>query len=1175
MRSAPLFNGLLAAAALAVPAAAANDNPIVTCTQPNLFSNPSFENSAITPWATSPSGGSRLSSSKSTAGSYVLNLPVTSSSTTTYTVTQSVTLVKDTEYAISIDRYIGVKAGNTKTCSFYMYQGTTSNKFASISNQAFTSSGAGNAFSTWTGTFTATASGSQTIGLYLSCSGSSTSDGTFAYLDNASISTTASCCQQNAFTNPSFESGLTGWSFTDGANRASSSAQHSDGLLSLADPLTDGKITAKQAITGLSTSSTYDVEFDYQVDIDDSNGGTAYRYCSVTLNQATSSTGTTYTLASVSSTIFTKSSNQGWKNLKVTGFTPKASSIYISATITCTSGSATGKMYMDDFKLFLSATCPAPSTTSSLSTVASTTSVASTSSAASSTVASTTPADSSTAASSTAASSTPADSSTASSSTAASSTDVSSTAASSTPASTDVSSTAAASTTAASSTDVSSTPGSSTAAASSTAASSTDVSSTAASSTPAAVSSSAPSACQTNGFSNPSFETGLDGWSFTQGSANQISWDHTDGASSVAFSGTEVVEFSQTVSGLTTREHTISIDYRVNGATAPDTIQRTCQLSVSDESHVISTGPSTVYTSTQNTEWKTFQATWTPTDDSTDVTFLLSCTSTGSSPYAYIAFDNAKILVDAACPSTTVASTTPASTTDVSSTAASSTAASSTPASSTDVSSTAASSTDVSSTAASSTPASTDVSSTAAASSTDVSSTPASTDVSSTAAASSTDVSSTPAASTTDVSSTPASTDISSTAVASSTDVSSTPASTDVSSTAAASSTDVSSTPVASSTDASSTPASSTGASSTDVSSTPASSDVSSTAAASSTDASSTPSATGVSSTDVSSTPASSDISSTAVVSSTDVSSTPGASSTDVSSTLVASTTDAGSSAAITPSATSDITTPSATPSGSQYIDNADFAAGLAYYTTSGNVSWVGDDGYNGNGAAQLSTRGNDDDNTEASPVQKRDNPITSISGTVHNLVAGSPYTISFHYLVLAASPDDSCRVRAYFNGDNFANTDRFPLTTTSSTQWSQLSGTIVPSSTSGSLTISINCNAAGFASILLDNISVSAGAVSSTTPVSSAATPSATPSATDSASITPVSSATPVSDVSSTTPTTFATLTTPVSSSTIPASTTASSTSADVTPAPTPSRRPCKSRKLQRRALLASQNQF
>uniref|UniRef100_A0A0B7KK46 Extracellular serine-rich protein n=1 Tax=Bionectria ochroleuca TaxID=29856 RepID=A0A0B7KK46_BIOOC len=177
--------------------------------------------------------------------------------------------------------------------------------------------------------------------------------------------------------------------------------------------------------------------------------------------------------------------------------------------------------------------------------------------------------------------------------------------------------------------------------------------------------------------------------------------------------------------------------------------------------------------------------------------------------------------------------------------------------------------------------------------------------------------------------------------------------------------------------------------------------------------------------------------------------------------------------------------TPTSTPgpdAPDYYIDNPDFSLGLAYYTPSGNISWVGDDGYDGDGSskdgtAQLTTNGNDDDNTDASPVQKRDLAGTSISATVKNLVASSPYTISFHYLVLTAKPDNSCRLRAYFNGNNFANTDRFPLTQKPSASWSLLSGTVTPSSTTGTFTISLSCNAPGFAVAYIDSLRVVKGA--------------------------------------------------------------------------------------------------
>ncbi|CAH0056825.1 unnamed protein product [Clonostachys solani] len=255
--------------------------------------------------------------------------------------------------------------------------------------------------------------------------------------------------------------------------------------------------------------------------------------------------------------------------------------------------------------------------------------------------------------------------------------------------------------------------------------------------------------------------------------------------------------------------------------------------------------------------------------------------------------------------------------------------------------------------------------------------------------------------------------------------------------------------------------------------------------------------------------------------------------------------------------------TPTSTPgpdAADYYIDNPNFSLGLAYYTPSGNVSWVGDDGYDGDGSSkdgtcELTTNGNDDDNTEASPVQKRDLTVTSISASVKNLVANSPYTISFHYLILTAKPDNSCRLRAYFNGNNFANTDRFPLTRTPSTSWSLLSGTVIPSSTTGTFTISLNCNAPGFAVAYVDSLRVVKGAavVSST-----AAQVSSSSSSVVASLSTPVSSGTGAA-ISSTTPVSSnasssqASSTTPASASSTPSSSTGSSADS-TTPAVSPS---------------------
>ncbi|VUC20443.1 unnamed protein product [Clonostachys rosea] len=254
--------------------------------------------------------------------------------------------------------------------------------------------------------------------------------------------------------------------------------------------------------------------------------------------------------------------------------------------------------------------------------------------------------------------------------------------------------------------------------------------------------------------------------------------------------------------------------------------------------------------------------------------------------------------------------------------------------------------------------------------------------------------------------------------------------------------------------------------------------------------------------------------------------------------------------------------TPSSTPgpdSADYYIDNPDFSLGLAYYTPSGNVSWVGDDGYDGDGSpkdgtAQLTTTGNDDDNTEASTIQKRDLAVTSISATVKNLVASSPYTISFHYLVLSARPDNSCRLRAYFNGNNFANTDRFPLTSRPST-WSLLSGTVIPSSTTGTFTISINCNAPGFASAYVDSLRVVKGtAVASSTTAqvssSSSSTAASLSSPASSGTGAAISSTTPVSSDASSSQ---AGSTTPASASSTPSSSSVGSTDSS-TPVASPS---------------------
>ncbi|CAI6080381.1 unnamed protein product [Clonostachys chloroleuca] len=255
--------------------------------------------------------------------------------------------------------------------------------------------------------------------------------------------------------------------------------------------------------------------------------------------------------------------------------------------------------------------------------------------------------------------------------------------------------------------------------------------------------------------------------------------------------------------------------------------------------------------------------------------------------------------------------------------------------------------------------------------------------------------------------------------------------------------------------------------------------------------------------------------------------------------------------------------TPTSTPgpdTPDYYIDNPNFSLGLAYYTPSGNVSWVGDDGYDGDGSskdgtAQLTTNGNDDDNTDASPVQKRDLAGTSISATVKNLVASSPYTISFHYLVLTAKPDNSCRLRAYFNGNNFANTERFPLTQKPSTSWSLLSGTVIPSSTTGTFTISLNCNAPGFAVAYIDSLRVVKGAavVSSTTAQASSSSSVVASLSTPVSSSTgaAVSSATPVSSPASSSQ---ASSTTPASASNTPSSSSTGSSADSTTPAASPS---------------------
>ncbi|CAI6097229.1 unnamed protein product [Clonostachys chloroleuca] len=196
--------------------------------------------------------------------------------------------------------------------------------------------------------------------------------------------------------------------------------------------------------------------------------------------------------------------------------------------------------------------------------------------------------------------------------------------------------------------------------------------------------------------------------------------------------------------------------------------------------------------------------------------------------------------------------------------------------------------------------------------------------------------------------------------------------------------------------------------------------------------------------------------------------------------------------------------TPSASPySDSVYVKNPHFLNHLEYFTSTGQVSWI-ENGWNeddiGGGAAQLEgeASGGDVDETE-SGIEKRQMTNTSISTTVKNLTPNQPYTFRFSYQLQSASPANSCRLRAYFANNNYYNSDLWPLTTNPQTNWTVIAATVTPTATSGTLTISVDCTARGNAQIWVDNISVTQGALatSTTTSTTPTSTSTETPSAT------------------------------------------------------------------------------
>ncbi|KAK7215676.1 hypothetical protein V2G26_003679 [Clonostachys chloroleuca] len=197
--------------------------------------------------------------------------------------------------------------------------------------------------------------------------------------------------------------------------------------------------------------------------------------------------------------------------------------------------------------------------------------------------------------------------------------------------------------------------------------------------------------------------------------------------------------------------------------------------------------------------------------------------------------------------------------------------------------------------------------------------------------------------------------------------------------------------------------------------------------------------------------------------------------------------------------------TPSASPySDSVYVKNPHFLNHLEYFTSTGQVSWI-ENGWNeddiGGGAAQLEgeASGGDVDETE-SGIEKRQMTNTSISTTVKNLTPNQPYTFRFSYLLQSASPANSCRLRAYFANNNYYNSGLWPLTTNPQTNWTVIAATVTPTASSGTLTISVDCTARGKAQIWVDNISVTQGALATSTTTST--TPSSTSTETPSATV-------------------------------------------------------------------------